>query len=64
MKNIFTKANLFKALGHLKDNAFRYTIATSVVSLMGWAATDTDKVSQGILTGVTMLEMILQGILG
>jgi len=64
MGKFLTKANAMMVLGHLKNNAVRYTIASTIVSLFGLAATETDKISDGINTAVTMAMMMLGNITG
>lgn len=64
MKKIFTKANVLMVASHLKDNAFRYMIASGVVSLFGLAATETDKVSNGLVFLGNLLDMLANSALG
>jgi hypothetical protein len=64
MKKIFTKANALMILAHLKDNAVRYAIASTIVSVLGLGAAETDKISNGINVGATMLSTLLTTMLG
>jgi hypothetical protein len=64
MKKIFTKANLLMVLSHLKDNAVRYAIASTIVSVLGLGAAETDKISNGINVGATMLSTLATALLG
>ena len=64
MGKFLTKANVLMVLGHLKNNAVRYTIASTIVSVLGLAATETDKISNGINVAVTMISMMLGNITG